>query len=397
MSRPNLSVFSDTFLTRVIVENFHETSAVTLKSPTFYSTIPNQDRYIVEEWKMSDGPWTFAAVFDGHGGTEAADFISKEMPSTVKNYLASALAQKLSIQNDVLDGILERAFTTLDSRIIDGFMSLLPENHESLTPEDMIPVFKERALDVDGKPRVEIRRALSGTTATVALIDPSHGVHVASVGDSDAYLSTKDSDGNWQSLFLGSDYRFSKTDNTEVERVRALHPGEEMCVVVNSVGIARVLNYIILTSALGDIQYKLPSRYNQVLNTVDPVNVDEHIIKHTLTPPYLTNIPVVKHTRLPESSEKHCHYLILSSDGLLDLYKLVYKTTHSEGAKRCALSASLAQGEGRHMAAQVLWDALGGDADDNALEKAVAKTLKGKVDDVTVVVVPLPFEPRVST
>lgn len=123
----------------------------------------------------------------GHGGSEAVDFVLKELSPIIKTHLTAELDQAPhgSLDDTVIARILELAMVTVDTLITDGVMSLLPEIVGSVPVEDLIPAFRDRATN-DGGPRVEILRGMSGTTATVALIDPENAIHTASVGDCDA-------------------------------------------------------------------------------------------------------------------------------------------------------------------------------------------------------------------
>lgn len=133
--------------------------------------------------------------------------------------------------------------------------------------------------------------------------------------------------------------------------------------------------------------FKLPMDYTRLLL---PVRSDPALEERNLTPPYLSNIPDVQHYRFPSSIKNQC--LILSSDGFADLFKLVHGVTDPvELASMCASIASLAEAEGKNMAVSLLWEAFGGNNGHNIFRESVERThSRGKVDDITVVVIPIP-------
>lgn len=136
--------------------------------------------------------------------------------------------------------------------------------------------------------------------------------------------------------------------------------------------------------------FKISAKYNQILQSI--VSIDSRVIDDNLTPPYISNTPEVKHTRLTSSPGRK--YLILSSDGLVDLYKFGNAISDLAAiASACAAVASSAQDKELNMAVQILWQAFGGDNGENLLERAITKTLKGcRVDDITIMVIPLTAE-----
>ncbi|XP_067858732.1 protein phosphatase 1K, mitochondrial-like [Heptranchias perlo] len=107
----------------------------------------NEDRFSIAE--LSDGLFCFS-VFDGHGGTDAAEFCSR--------YIGHYIQRNLQIGAD-LENVLLKSFLQIDSDFMQNVYGL-----------------GEGAL------------LTSGTTATVALLRNEIQLTVASVGDSPAIL-----------------------------------------------------------------------------------------------------------------------------------------------------------------------------------------------------------------
>uniref|UniRef100_UPI00398ECAC6 protein phosphatase Mn(2+)-dependent 1K-like n=1 Tax=Pristiophorus japonicus TaxID=55135 RepID=UPI00398ECAC6 len=107
----------------------------------------NEDRFSIAE--LSDGLFCFA-VFDGHGGIDAAEFCSRY----IRHYIQRNLQMEANLEN-----VLSKSFLQIDSDFMQNAYGL-----------------GEGAL------------LTSGTTATVALLQNETLLVVASVGDSPAIL-----------------------------------------------------------------------------------------------------------------------------------------------------------------------------------------------------------------
>lgn len=87
-----------------------------------------------------------------------------------------------------LADILTQCLVTMDERIQNDLISMFPggPNQLSALTDDEIRTIITDPSSSDGSSFVEVRRARTGTTATVALIDPNRSIYVACLGDSDA-------------------------------------------------------------------------------------------------------------------------------------------------------------------------------------------------------------------
>lgn len=117
-------------------------------------------------------------LLSGHGFTsEAVNLVFEVLPSMLRESLAIELKgdSHAHLDDSVVARVLTEVIATVDNRIGHDLTSLL-----DLTD----------GLDTGIRSRVEALRAESGTTCTIALIDPSRAIHVGNVGDSDACQSS---------------------------------------------------------------------------------------------------------------------------------------------------------------------------------------------------------------
>ncbi|KAJ7244410.1 phosphatase 2C-like domain-containing protein [Mycena haematopus] len=317
---------------------------------------------------------------ESHGNTSATvDFIMETLPSTIQASLVSTLAESdsQSLHDSAVSKTLSEALIALDERIKNDFISLLPHDLSESGFDATVAL-----RDADGKPCVEVERAVSGTTATVALVDPSGRIHVASIGDCDTFLCADTGDG-WDCQDMGFHHQCSNP--VESVRILAEHPGEPEC--VSKTFIPRLLGRMILSRGIGDMQLKLPVNLLRVLEAAWGQSLS-HLIDHTKTPPYMSNIPEISHAHIPGQK-----FLIVASDGLDHLMRkrrLMRDADARDLGRIYGPAAAKAVAAGQNLATEVLWDAFAGDRDDedNIYAAAIAGKLQGRVDDIAIAVVP---------
>ncbi|KAK5865639.1 hypothetical protein PBY51_019891 [Eleginops maclovinus] len=164
----------------------------------------NEDRYQVSQ--MTDSILYFA-VFDGHGGPEAADFCEKYMEKYIKDLVA---------EEADLEVVLTKAFLEIDKALARHF-------HFS--------------------PNVPGMNA--GTTATVALLRDGIELVVGSVGDSRAMLCRKG-----KAVKLTVDHTPERKD--EKERIKK----SGGFITWNSLGQSNVNGRLAMTRSIGDFDLK---------------------------------------------------------------------------------------------------------------------------------------------
>lgn len=164
----------------------------------------NEDRFQVSQ--MNDRILYFA-VFDGHGGPEAADFCEKYMEKFIKDLVA---------EEDNLELVLSKAFLEVDKAL---------SKHLHFTPT--VPGMN------------------AGTTATVALLRDGIELVVGSVGDSRAMLCRRG-----KALKLTVDHTPDRKD--EKERVKK----SGGFITWNSLGQPNVNGRLAMTRSIGDFDLK---------------------------------------------------------------------------------------------------------------------------------------------
>lgn len=162
----------------------------------------NEDRYAVEE--LSDDLLYFA-IFDGHGGATAVDFVHMFITHNIKFWL-----QKTSNLSEVLS-----------NSFID--VNNLLTRHIAL-------------YDIE---------ATSGTTATVCLLRNNIELVVGHVGDSRAVLCREG-----EAIRLTEDH--TPDDHQEAERVKAAGGR----ITDNSLGVPQVNGRLAMTRSIGDVALK---------------------------------------------------------------------------------------------------------------------------------------------
>lgn len=289
-----------------------DTDVVSLQ-PCLTETARSQDRYVIKDLELTNGTWRLRAIFDGHAGHATVDHVVQVLPSILEDKLRDGLENPTP---EDISRILRETITSVDDGIKQEFLQLFPDvgSITKMAEEDI------RAM-LDGKAPTSARaqRALSGTTVLVALTDPGKvNLWVASLGDCQAALGIKSpSDDTWQTTVLSADH--NGTDASETERIRKEHPGELDCMLSN-----RVLGVIAVTRALGDFMFKLPREYTERIFIHLIENPDSkarvlNYIERNITPPYLSNVAEVRHVHL--GAQKSTTFLVLCSDGLVDLYE----------------------------------------------------------------------------
>jgi len=227
-----------------------------------------------------------------------------------------------------------------------------------------------------GENYAKVIRSICGTTALIGLVDPDkENLWVANLGDCQATLGTQTDDGELRGCSLTQNH--NATNFLERRRLRAEHPGESECI-----RDGRVLGALAVTRALGDFTFKLPPEFvKRVVLNVEPgfqaLHKVEELINRLRTPPYLSNEAEIHHHAITKSDK----YLILSSDGLTDLYP---RNPHActEWVKSIATN----EGFEDNKALRILRNALGGSEED-VVSRHLTVEMEGRwMDDTTILV-----------
>ncbi|KAK7057317.1 C2H2 type zinc-finger-domain-containing protein [Favolaschia claudopus] len=324
--------------------------------PCATPTERSQDRYISSDWLISDQTWRFHAVFDGHAGHETVDHIVNTLPTAIHD----ALVAGLSTESLDVSAVLRDAIAQIDKQIGQDLLDLFPGGPDALanmTDDEVAALINDGGVN-----STKVLRCMRGSTVLVALVGPALDVWVASLGDCQCVLGTKTAAGEWQATVLSSNH--NGADQAEATRIRNEHPGEDECMLRD-----RVLGAIAVTRAVGDFLFKLPAIYTTriFLNAKPGFQISSKIgdfLGRNLTPPYLSAQCDVQHVNVPSLGATEA-FLILASDGLIDLSGDTYGLNHREPAVSAKKWVQVLGREDRdgNAALYLLRDAMGWDGE----------------------------------
>ncbi|KAJ8083766.1 hypothetical protein PM082_002532 [Marasmius tenuissimus] len=267
------------------------------------------DRPVEDRFSLShENGVVICGVYDGHGGSETADYISKELPGRITTALENEENTQLHSQ-----------------RLIDECLKLDREIHESFAKTfrflRSVP-FREQILSTllsQSRALLAAQRAKAGSTALLARISSGH-VELMNVGDCRAVMTFRDnnSDQNIRTEQLTNDQNPHHPE--EVQRLRAEHPGEEDTVIMQN----RVLGRIGTTRSFGDVYYKEKDTWLALDVMGHPKLTPKHglswrhqsevLFGYYKSPPYLTAMPEVR-----AFSASPASMLVMATDGLWSL------------------------------------------------------------------------------
>lgn len=360
---------------KVVAENVWAVSF----QPCLSEKESSEDRSVVQHW---DGRWTFAAVFDGHGGPETADNAVTILPKLIKKSLYALLDRDLDVPPTSIAKMLAQAIEAYDVGLTRTLQAIFPlEKLSSMSDEALDRLVNDHLFGGTGEIHEAVLRCMRGTTAVILLVDrKTENMWTAGLGDSEAVLA---SDGFFPATATRLTAYHNGTDAKEVELIKAAHPGEHATSVFNS----RVLGAIAVTRALGDHEFKLPAIYIDKVflrarepGFASPSKV-QRIMLHSHTPPYLSAEPDVQHHHIRMKDK----YVLLCSDGLRDLWDYEMK----RNAEKDWVDALCGPHGDENLALRVLRLGLGGE-DAEKCSMLMGLQLEEKwMDDVTIVVVAL--------
>ncbi|KAG2145946.1 protein serine threonine phosphatase 2C [Suillus bovinus] len=299
----------------------------------------SQDRFVVLDW---DG-WSFSAVFDGtcHGGEETVDYVVQELPLLIHTALVKALtdAGATPLAPSTVSTLLQSSIQAIDDALTDGVKCLFPDEATLAAYTD--EQIKSTINGPTNPNNLAILRCMRGTTALISLVDPKKdNLWVASLGDCQAVLGAKNSSGTWDATILSVNH--SGKNPAEVARICKEHPNESECIklhrVLGAIAVTRgecflifyklhkhIYTYSHNHSAIGDHIFKLPVPYTTrvFMNCAPGFSISsklEHFLPNNKSPPYLSARADIKHVAL-QPSTANTSFLILCSDGLIDLYE----------------------------------------------------------------------------
>ncbi|KAF8267583.1 phosphatase 2C-like domain-containing protein [Lactarius quietus] len=350
----------------------------------------SQDRFVVQQVEVHGQRWTFTGVFDGHLGDATVAHTAYHLPIIVKEFLQKVITGPAAPAPgaDLVRELLSDAITSFDNAIAGDVLELFPGGIESLpgrTDEEIQEVLNDFG---DGRGTganyQKARLCLYGTTALVALVDPTHeNLWVANLGDCEAVLVTPGGDGRLARHEV-LNVLHNGTNPAEIARVRHDHPNEP-----ESVLNGRVLGTIAPFRCIGDAPFKQPEiftrrvLYNLYPGVPDPTPWETFLARNR-TPPYISSVPDVVHRRLSPRGARS--FLILATDGLSELYDGTPRAEMAADWARCVSEAQAPSAKGENLALRLLRHALGGD-DLMSISQMVTLDMDTPwMDDTTIIV-----------
>ncbi|KAF8894907.1 protein serine threonine phosphatase 2C [Gymnopilus junonius] len=356
-------------LERLSLAKFIAGTDVVTFQPCLNREYASQDRFVVEDWPLVNGTWTFRAVFDGHAGHETADYTASKLPTFLKEHIAAVLEKDKDPAPATIADTLSQAISSFDKTIGQALLDLFPDQDAlaKMTDEEIKRIINDR-----GPNFAIVLRCVRGSTVLISLIDPTKSnLWVASLGDCAAILGGKDTSDEWKSKVLSVAHNGENT--AEADKVRQEHPGELECMLDD-----RVLGAIAVTRAVGDFTFKLPAIYTE--------RKVRGFIGRNVTPPYLSSVPDVQHVDLRSLGLSET-FLIMCSDGLMDLdeHRLQLQDILS---KEWVNIVGKHYGEkGTNLALQLLREGLGG-TDLEKVSRMITVEMSFRwMDDTTVLVI----------
>nr|GAT43582.1 predicted protein [Mycena chlorophos] len=266
-----------------------------------YLPTKDEDRIIVFPFQHG----TMIAIFDGHLGSDTAEYASRRIP-----YLVS---QAFDPDAEDLEARIVKIFQDFDQALISRVTELFEDSDKDwLNPrwDDRMEVAKVIGYNyLDPQFRAG-RRAVLGTTVLLAIIDKAKQyVWVVSLGDSCAVRGRMQK-GKMVPLFMND---FHNGENPkEVERLLSEHPGEQGVLIHNG-----TLGMLSVTRALGDHLMKTDMDFAwRILCWFNPCPFPPFLWQQwkengNFTPPYLSSTPSVRKFDLRAGDR-----LVFASDGL---------------------------------------------------------------------------------
>ncbi|KDO32145.1 hypothetical protein SPRG_03362 [Saprolegnia parasitica CBS 223.65] len=241
---------------------------------SYRANYPIEDRFVVQANKKE----VFAAVIDGHGGWQVAEYTHGHLIENVKAEVAE---------------LRDVTAAKVESAIKHGYLRTERQLHSLLLPAFQLGFGQVNHV---------------GACTMLAYLQDDLLV-LANAGDIRAVLATADDDGALRAVALSNDHNAKLA--VEKERLAREHPNEDNIVVCKHPESCYVKGGLQPTRALGDFAFKYPE-FNA--SPIASERAGGRHIAAPYTPPYVMAIPETK-AHVLSASDK---FLILGSDGVWD-------------------------------------------------------------------------------
>uniref|UniRef100_K3WGS3 PPM-type phosphatase domain-containing protein n=1 Tax=Globisporangium ultimum (strain ATCC 200006 / CBS 805.95 / DAOM BR144) TaxID=431595 RepID=K3WGS3_GLOUD len=268
-------------------EKLEKSHAKRFSCATYKANSPIEDRFDVQTTASGD---VYAAVFDGHGGWQVSEYVSKTLIGNIQKELSHAFkdpereSEKPASSKKIASAI-QRAFGRTDRELM----------------VQVAPAFKLGFGAV----------ARCGSCALFTLIH-ADTLHVANAGDIRAVLGKTDPANKSKLLAVPLSNDQNAMVKVEQEKLKKEHPGEANAFTCRHPESCYVKGALQPTRAFGDFSLKYPE-----FNGRPYVNGDRTAGRHfaePYSPPYITAIPEIKSYKI-DSNDR---FVIIGSDGLWD-------------------------------------------------------------------------------
>ena len=214
---------------------------------------PCEDRFNCYQFKNAQG--YYAAVFDGHGGWQVADYAMRKLHM----YLDEELRKAGKTDKDI-----KKAITNAYNKVEDDWVKLTKDGFDK------------------GFPKI----AYVGSCALVAVVKDNK-LYVANAGDSKAVLLRKKDDNTYERIKVSKTFNANK--EYERERLKKQFPKEDDIVVCrrDDEKACYVKGNLMPTRALGDLRLK----HNEFNQHMHPVELGYRRPIPKFAGPYITHEP----------------------------------------------------------------------------------------------------------
>ncbi|CAM9588383.1 unnamed protein product [Discosporangium mesarthrocarpum] len=260
--------------------------AVALSLVSVYNAnSPIEDRHDIRESPMGD---FFAAVYDGHGGWQAAEFARKRLAKVTQVGMLHSLAKT----SEQIKSVMVQAFLRVEREYMYQVKAAFDLGFGSV--------------------------ARTGACALMALVHEDK-LFVANAGDCRAVLGRRRAPRVWggrgtggvdiEAVELSNDH--NAREKAEQEKLKRLHPFEDDIIRCKRATACYVKGRLQPTRSLGDAYLK----YSEFNGQPGTHSSSGRYLPPPYTPPYITAEPeVTEHKIDPEADA----FVVLASDGLWD-------------------------------------------------------------------------------
>lgn len=130
----------------------------------------------------------------GHGGHEVSDYTVEQLPTRIKDSVLQLKTSSTAQLDEQIRSILHEELVRLDEELLQDLSSIFSSSDHSPTTNELVKIIEDMSVDEikerinDNGPRAAImRRVMCGSTALIALADPSRkNLWIANLGDCQA-------------------------------------------------------------------------------------------------------------------------------------------------------------------------------------------------------------------